>query len=51
MADACNIGIEPLVNEDSPQLTRNRLSWVQQNCIRAETIASSNAKAGSTNKS
>ena len=44
MAEACNIGIEPLVNEDSPQLTRNRLSWVQQNCIRAETIASSNAK-------
>ena len=44
MAEACNIGIEPLINEDSPQLTRNRLSWVQQTCIRAETIARSNAK-------
>lgn len=44
MAEACNIGLEPLINENSPQLTRNRLSWVQQNCIRAETIAKSNAK-------
>ncbi|WP_106314979.1 Tn3 family transposase [Legionella pneumophila] len=44
MAEACNIGLEPLINEDSPQLTRNRLSWVQQNCIRAETISRSNAK-------
>ncbi|HAT2076573.1 TPA: Tn3 family transposase [Legionella pneumophila] len=44
MADSCNIGLEPLINEDSPQLTRNRLSWVQQNCIRAETIARSNAR-------
>ncbi len=44
MADACNIGLGPLINEDSPQLTRNRLSWVQQNCIRAETIARSNSK-------
>ncbi|MDF1931775.1 Tn3 family transposase [Legionella pneumophila] len=44
MAEACNIGIEPLINEDSPELTRNRLSWIQQNCIRAETIARSNAK-------
>ena len=44
MADACNIGLEPLINDDSPQLTRNRLSWVQQNCIRAETIARSNAR-------
>lgn len=44
MADACNIGLEPLINDDNPQLTRNRLSWVQQNCIRAETIARSNAR-------
>lgn len=37
MADACNIGLEPLINEDSPQLTRNRLSWVQQNSL-ARTV-------------
>ena len=44
MADSCNIGLEPLINEDSPQLTRNRLSWIQQNYIRAETIARANAR-------
>jgi TnpA family transposase len=44
MAEACNIGLEPLINEDSPQLTRNRLSWIQQNCIRAETISKANAR-------
>lgn len=44
MADSCNIGLEPIVNEDIPHLTRNRLSWVQQNCIRAETITKANAR-------
>jgi TnpA family transposase len=44
MAEGCNIGLEPLINDDVPQLTRNRLSWVQQNCIRAETIVKSNSK-------
>jgi len=44
MADSCNIGLEPIINEDIPHLTRNRLSWVQQNCIRAETISKSNAR-------
>ncbi|TXI95280.1 MAG: Tn3 family transposase [Burkholderiaceae bacterium] len=44
MADSCNIGLEPIINEDIPHLTRNRLSWVQQNCIRAETITKANAR-------
>jgi TnpA family transposase len=44
MAESCNIGLEPIINEDIPHLTRNRLSWVQQNCIRAETISKSNAR-------
>jgi TnpA family transposase len=44
MADSCNIGLEPIINEDIPHLTRNRLSWVQQNCIRAETISKSNTR-------
>lgn len=44
MADSCNIGLEPIINEDIPHLTRNRLSWVQQTCIRAETISKSNAR-------
>lgn len=43
MAEACNIDLEAVVKKDIPQLTRNRLSWVQQTCIRAETLAKGNA--------
>jgi hypothetical protein len=43
IAEACNIGLTPLVREDIPALTRNRLSWVQQNYIRIETITKANA--------
>lgn len=42
LAEACNIGLEPLIREDHPALTRNRLSWVQQNYIRADTLAQAN---------
>lgn len=31
LAEACNVGLEPLVRPDIPALTRGRLSWVQQN--------------------
>jgi TnpA family transposase len=44
LAEACNIGLEPLVRPDVPALTRNRLSWVQQNDIRAETVTKANAR-------
>ena len=44
LAEACNIGLEPLVREDVPALTRNRLGWVQQNYIRSETLIRSNAR-------
>lgn len=44
LAEACNIGLEPLVRPDVPGLTRGRLSWVQQNYIRAETITKANAR-------
>jgi TnpA family transposase len=44
LAEACNIGLEPLVRPDVPALTRGRLSWVQQNYIRAETITRANAR-------
>ncbi len=43
LAEACNIGLEPLIRPDVPALTRGRLEWVQQNYIRAETIARANA--------
>ena len=44
LAEACNIGLEPLVRRDFPALRRNRLAWVQQNYIRAETLAQANAR-------
>jgi TnpA family transposase len=43
MAEACNIGFEPLIRNDIPALTRSRLSWVNQNFIRAETLTEANA--------
>lgn len=44
LAEACNIGLEPLVRRDVPALTRGRLSWVQQNYIRSETLVRANAR-------
>jgi len=43
LAEACNIGLEPVVRSDIPALTRSRLSWVQQNYLRAETLIRANA--------
>ena len=43
LAEACNIGLEPLTRPDVPALTRGRLSWVQQNYVRAETLTRANA--------
>ena len=44
IAQACNIGFEPLIRTDQPALSRTRLSWVSQNFIRPETIAAANAR-------
>lgn len=44
IAEACNIGMEPLIKSHVPALTRHRLSWVKQNYIRAETLTESNAR-------
>jgi len=43
LAEACNIGLEPVVRSDVAALTRGRLNWVQQNYIRAETLIRANA--------
>jgi len=43
IADACNIGSEPLIRNDVPALRRARLSWVSQNFIRNETLSEANA--------
>ena len=42
VAEACNTGPEPLIRNDVPALRRARLSWVNQNFIRNETIAEAN---------
>ena len=44
LAEACNTGLEPLVHNDFPALRRDRLSWVNQNYIREETLLAANAK-------
>jgi len=44
LAEACNVGLEPLVRRDVPALTRGRLGWVQQNYLRAETLTPANAR-------
>lgn len=43
VSEACNIGLEPLVRNDVPALRRARLSWVNQNFIRNETLTEANA--------
>lgn len=44
LAEACNIGLEPLIKNQVPALTRHRLNWVKQNYLRAETLTKANAK-------
>jgi Tn3 transposase DDE domain len=44
MAEACNIGLEPLIKHPIPALTRHRLNWVKQNYLRAETLVRANAR-------
>jgi TnpA family transposase len=48
IAQACNIGFEPMIRTDQPALGRARLSWVSQNFIRPETIAAANARLVAT---
>ena len=42
MAEACNTGMEPLIRSDVPALKRDRLSWVDQNYLRDDTLTSAN---------
>jgi TnpA family transposase len=43
MAEACNTGLEPLVRNDVPALKRDRLSWVDQNYLRDDTLTTASA--------
>jgi len=44
LAEACNIGLEPLIKHQVSALTWHRLNWVKQNYLRAETLVKANAK-------
>jgi TnpA family transposase len=44
LAEACNVGLEPLVRNDVAALTRGRLGWVLQNYLRADTLTTANAR-------
>jgi hypothetical protein len=43
VAEACNVGLTPVIKAGTPALTRGRLSHVDQNYVRAETHAAPNA--------
>jgi len=42
LAEACNISLTEVAQPSVPALSYNRLSWVSQNYVRAETIAAAN---------
>jgi TnpA family transposase len=44
VADACNVGLVPVIHAGDPALSRDRLSHVDQNYIRADTHAAANAR-------
>ena len=44
VAEACNVGLTPVTDPDNEALTRDRLSHVDQNYLRADTHAAANAR-------
>lgn len=44
IAQACNIGLSPVIDPSFAPLMRHRLSWVMQNYFRPETLIRSNAR-------
>jgi len=42
LAEACNIGLEAVIDENIPALSRTRLVWVQQNYMRPDPLAEAN---------
>ena len=43
IAQACNTGLEPVIDPSFLPLTHHRLSWTMQNYVRAETLIRANA--------
>jgi TnpA family transposase len=44
LAQACNVGMEAVVQPGVPALSQDRLLWVEQNYLRAETLVRANAR-------
>lgn len=44
ISQACNIGMRPLVQDGVQPLERDRLTWIEQNYFRVETITEANAR-------
>jgi len=44
VSEACNIGLEPVINPRIPALTKDRLSYIKQNYLRIDTITRANAR-------
>lgn len=44
VSDACNVGLTPVVDDNQPRLSRDRLNWVAQNYVRSATHAGANAR-------
>jgi len=44
ISEACNIGLEPVINPRIPALSRDRLSYIKQNYLRLDTITRANAR-------
>jgi TnpA family transposase len=44
LAEACNVGLEPLVRPEVPALARARLAWIQQNYMRSDTVTNANVR-------
>lgn len=43
IAGACNTGYAPVIRQEIPALRRSRISWVDQNFIRPETLSAAGA--------
>jgi TnpA family transposase len=44
IAEACNVGLTPMVRKGIPALERDRLLYVQQNYVRPDTLSRANAR-------
>ena len=48
LAQACNTGFESFTSQDIASLRRDRVTWVEQNFMRDETLTDGNARLVST---